>query len=257
MERKLLLRWLQEVAVGKLTPEDALQNLADFPYRDLGFAKVDSHRSLRNGNSEVIYCPGKTTEQIIEIFKTLYQYTQNILATRGEREVYDELKKFIPEAEFFETAKIITVWRDKKTSDGEIGVLSAGTADLPVAEEAALTAEILGSRVKRIYDVGVAGIHRLLSQKAKFDQCRVLIVVAGMEGALASVVGGLVNAPVIGVPTSVGYGANFQGLAALLSMLNSCVSGVGVVNIDNGFGAGQLAHKINMLGGDNFENRLS
>jgi NCAIR mutase (PurE)-related protein len=257
MEKKLLLQWLQEVATGELTPEDALQNLEGFPYQDLGFAKIDSHRSLRSGNSEVIYCPGKTTEQIVMIFKTLYQYTQNILATRGNRDIYEELQRIIPEVEYYETAKIITVWREKKSSEGEIGVVSAGTADLPVAEEAALTAEILGSRVIRIYDVGVAGIHRLLYQKQKLDQCRVLIVVAGMEGALASVVGGLVGAPVIGVPTSVGYGANFQGLTALLSMLNSCASGVGVVNIDNGFGAGQLAHKINMLGEENLENCLS
>jgi NCAIR mutase (PurE)-related protein len=248
MDKELLLQWLEAVAAGTMTPDIAMKNFRDFPYHDLGFAKIDSHRNLRNGNSEVIYCPGKTIEQIKKIFIEMQQYSKNILATRANADIYQAVKKVIPEVEYFETTNLMALWREKKQSNGIIGVVSAGTADLPVAEEAALTAEIMGSSVNRVYDVGVAGIHRLFDQKKVIDRCRVLIVVAGMEGALASVVGGLVTSPVIGVPTSVGYGTNFQGLTPLLSMLNSCASSIGVVNIDNGFGAGVLAHRINMLG---------
>ncbi|HYH03502.1 MAG TPA: nickel pincer cofactor biosynthesis protein LarB, partial [Bacillota bacterium] len=238
MEKQLLMDLLEAVFGGRVTPNAALEQLSKFPYQDLGFAKIDSHRSLRNGNSEVIYCPGKTVEQIVQIFKAMEEYSRNILATRANREIYDAVKQVIPEVEYFEPARIIALWRDRKQTAGSIGVISAGTADLPVAEEAAVTAELMGSKVNRIYDVGVAGIHRLFDQKNLIDSCRVLIVVAGMEGALASVVGGLVSQPIIGVPTSVGYGTNFHGLTALLSMLNSCASSLGVVNIDNGFGAG-------------------
>ncbi|HEY8464761.1 MAG TPA: nickel pincer cofactor biosynthesis protein LarB [Bacillota bacterium] len=248
MERTQLLKLLEAIAQGELTPLNALEKLKNFPYQDLGFAKIDSHRYLRNGNSEVIYCPGKTVEQIVRIFTNMSEYAQNIIATRANQEIYQAVKLALPEAEFFETAKIIALWREHKETKGEIGIISAGTADLPVAEEAAVTATILGSKVTRIYDVGVAGIHRLFDQKPLIDRCRVLIVVAGMEGALASVVGGLVAQPLIGVPTSVGYGSNFQGLTALFSMLSSCASSIGVVNIDNGFGAGVLGHRINLLG---------
>jgi NCAIR mutase (PurE)-related protein len=248
MEKQILLRWLEEVANGKMTPHDAMIKLEGFPYQDLGFAKIDSHRYLRNGNSEVIYCPGKTVEQIVAIFEAMNEYSQNIMATRANQNIYAAVHAKIKDAEFHEAAGIVTVWRNRKQSTGEIGVISAGTADLPVAEEAALTAEIMGSKVNRIYDVGVAGIHRLLDKKTEIDRCRVAVVVAGMEGALASVVGGLVSQPTIGVPTSVGYGTNLNGITALLSMLNSCASSIGVVNIDNGFGAGVLAHRINMIG---------
>jgi NCAIR mutase (PurE)-related protein len=248
MERQIILKWLEEVALGKLTPNDAMKRLQGFPYQDLGFAKIDSHRHMRNGNSEVIYCPGKTIEQIVAIFGAMYENSQNILATRANQKIYEAVKERITETEYFERAGIVAVWRNRTQSSGEIGVITAGTADLPVAEEAAITAEIMGSKVNRIYDVGVAGIHRLFDKKEDIDRCRVLIVVAGMEGALASVVGGLVSRPTIGVPTSVGYGTNLNGITALLSMLNSCAGSIGVVNIDNGFGAGVLAHRINMIG---------
>jgi NCAIR mutase (PurE)-related protein len=248
MEKQILIKWLEEVASGKMTPTDALEKLKVFPYQDLGFAKIDSHRYLRNGNSEVVYCPGKTVEQIVAIFEAMNEYSQNILATRADQKIYNAVQAKIKEAVFFELAGIVAVWRNREQSEGEIGVISAGTADLSVAEEAALTAEIMGSKVNRIYDVGVAGIHRLLDKKDEIDRCRVLVVVAGMEGALASVVGGLVSRPTIGVPTSIGYGTNLNGVTALLSMLNSCASSIGVVNVDNGFGAGVLAHRINMIG---------
>jgi pyridinium-3,5-biscarboxylic acid mononucleotide synthase len=248
MDRELLLSWLQKIAKGQMLPEDALKKLADFPYQDLGFANIDSHRNLRNGNSEVIYCPGKSLEQIVLIFKSLAEKSQNVMASRANSRIFREIKAQIPETEYFKTAKTVALWRDKKTTHGIVGIITAGTADLAVAEEACVTAEIMGSKTLKICDVGVAGIHRLFDKKPLIDQCRVLIVIAGMEGALASVVGGLVDKPIIAVPTSVGYGANFQGIAPLLSMLNSCASGIGVVNIDNGFGAGVLAHRINLLG---------
>lgn len=248
MDKTLLKLWLNSVAKGEMTPEEAYQRLGDFPYQDLGFAKVDTHRSLRNGNAEVIYCPGKDSEQIIHVFKTLARQSPNIMATRADDGLFKKMKSELPDIQYFEKAKIIALWRDQTKTIGKIGVITAGTADLKVAEEAAITAEIIGSSVNRIYDVGVAGIHRLFDQKENIDNCRVLIVVAGMEGALASVVGGLVDKPVIAVPTSVGYGANFNGLAPLLSMLNSCAGGISVVNIDNGFGAGVIAHRINLLG---------
>lgn len=248
MDKTWILECLTAVAEGKVTPDQAFREMADWPYHDLGFAKVDLDRSLRNGSSEVIFCPGKTTGQIVEIFKVLAAKSQNVMATRASEVIYQAVCAELPDAEYHDIPKIITVWRKRVRSSGKVGVVSAGTADMAVAEEAALTAEIMGSAVERIYDVGVAGIHRLLDNRERMNSCRVLIAVAGMEGALASVIGGLVAQPVIAVPTSVGYGANFQGLSALLTMLNSCASGIGVVNIDNGFGAGMLAHRINILG---------
>lgn len=229
--------------------ETAISQIKELPYEDLGFAKIDHHRHLRQGFSEVIYCAGKTTEQVVMITEKLVQKGDgNILATRANPEVYAAVLERIPDAEYFSSPRLIVVRRGKQEQRGNILVLSAGTSDIPVAEEAAITAEVMGNHVERIYDSGVAGIHRLLDQREKLLQARVLIVVAGMEGALASVVGGLVDKPVIAVPTSVGYGASFGGLAALLAMLNSCASGVSVVNIDNGFGAGYQASLINRLG---------
>ena len=248
MDKELIVSWLKDVAQGQLTPDEALKKLTDFPYQDLGFANVDLHRSLRNGNSEVIYCPGKSIEQITRIFSVLAETSQNVMASRASLRIFRKIQELIPEAEYFEAARIVALWRNKRQTQGKIGVLTAGTADLRVAEEASITAEIMGSQTIKIYDVGVAGIHRLFDKKSLIEQCRVLIVVAGMEGALASVVGGLVDKPIVAVPTSIGYGANFKGIAPLLSMLNSCASGIGVVNIDNGFGAGVLAHRINLLG---------
>ncbi|HBE79121.1 MAG TPA: nickel pincer cofactor biosynthesis protein LarB [Firmicutes bacterium] len=244
----MILNWLHELAQGQLSPDEVLKKLADFPYQDLGFANIDSHRNLRNGNSEVIYCPGKSVDQIVQIFRALAEKSQNVIATRAGRRVFQAVQSQIPDAEYYQAARIVALWRNRKLTRGIIGVLAAGTADLNVAEEACTTAEIMGSKVIKIYDVGVAGIHRLFDKRELIEQCRVLIVVAGMEGALASVVGGLVDKPIVAVPTSIGYGSNFKGVAPLLSMLNSCASGIGVVNIDNGFGAGVLAHRINLLG---------
>lgn len=249
MDEMSLLELPESVKSKELSVEEAFKKLKDLPYADLGFAKVDFHRQLRQGFPEVIYCSGKTTEQVVTIFKGLYQKCEgNLLATRASREVYEAVAAVIPEVQYNELAHLIMLKRGEQKRRGHILVVSAGTSDLPVAEEAALTAEIMGNYVERLYDTGVAGIHRLLSRLDKLHAARVLIVVAGMEGALASVVGGLVDKPVIAVPTSVGYGASFGGLAALLAMLNSCANGVAVVNIDNGFGAGYLANNINRLG---------
>jgi len=249
MNQKKLRRLLTGIQQNEISIDDGIEQLRGLPFDDIGFAKIDYHRQLRQGFPEVIYCAGKTTEQIVAIMERLVDKSDNnILATRATREVYEEVTAKIPDAEYHELARAVVVRRGEQEKRGHILVLSAGTSDLPVAEEAVITAEVMGNRVERLYDTGVAGIHRLLSQKDKLFAARVLIVVAGMEGALASVVGGLVDKPVIAVPTSIGYGANFGGLAALLSMLNSCASGVGVVNIDNGFGAGYLAGLINKLG---------
>ena len=234
---------------GKLTLEQAVDKLKIFPYEDLNFAKIDHHRATRQGFPEVIYCEGKTVEQVVAIMQRLAALNSNVLATRASAEMFAAVHKVIPEACYHDIARLITVCREKPVIDPDrfILVMTAGTSDIPVAEEAAITAEIMGNQVKRVYDVGVAGIHRLLAQQELITQANVLIVVAGMEGALASVVGGMVTKPVIAVPTSVGYGANFGGLSALLSMLNSCAAGVAVVNIDNGFGAGRLASIINHM----------
>jgi pyridinium-3,5-biscarboxylic acid mononucleotide synthase len=239
---------LENVKNGQVSVEEAVIELKKLPFEDLGFAKVDHHRNIRNGYPEVIYCQGKTTEQIKTIVAKLIEKDNNIMATRAGIEVYNAIKEVTEDAVFYESARIVVVnKRDVKRSDKVIAVVTAGTSDIPVAEEAAITAETMGNRVDRIYDVGVAGIHRLLANTDALQKANVLVVVAGMEGALASVVGGLVDKPVIAVPTSVGYGANFGGLAPLLTMLNSCASGIGVVNIDNGFGAGYLASMINRL----------
>ncbi len=239
---------LARVAAGELAPEDALARLAMAPYEDLGYAKVDHHRALRQGETEVVYCPGKTPDEVAGIMANLAKSKSNLLATRADDRFYQAVQAAVPEAEYSARARLIYLRRRPEWTKGEICVISAGTADASVAEEAALTASLLGSRTTRLYDVGVAGLHRLIQNKDTIQRARVIVVVAGMEGALASVVGGLVSVPLIAVPTSVGYGASFGGLAALLSMLNSCASGVGVVNIDNGFGAGVLAHRINRLG---------
>ena len=220
-----------------------------FCYEDLGFAKVDHSRHLRQGFNEVIFGEGKTTSQIILILKSLSSSKKNVIATRVSLETYKEVLKEIPEVKYYEQARIISIEKEEKIKqeDKYILVLTAGTSDINVAEEAAVTAEIMGNNVERIYDVGVAGIHRLFAQDEKIQKANVIITVAGMEGALTSVVAGLVSKPVIAVPTSVGYGASFEGLAALLAMMNSCAKGVGVVNIDNGFGAGHLASIINQM----------
>ncbi|TGE34806.1 nickel pincer cofactor biosynthesis protein LarB [Desulfosporosinus fructosivorans] len=249
MNEKSLRDLLIGIKHHEISVDAGLDKLKDLPFEDLGFAKIDHHRQLRQGFPEVIYSAGKTTEQIVTIVEKLAERADNnILATRANHDVYEAVAARIPNVEYYDLARLIVIRRGEQEKRGHILVLSAGTSDLPVAEEAAITAEVMGNRVERLYDTGVAGIHRLLSQKDKLYAARVIIVVAGMEGALASVVGGLVDKPVIAVPTSVGYGASFGGLAALLAMLNSCASGLSVVNIDNGFGAGYQASLINKLG---------
>lgn len=239
---------LENVKNGECAVEDALDSLRELPFKDLGYANIDNHREIRVGYPEVIYCAGKTVEQVRGIVEFMNTKNNNILATRATEEMYNAVKEICSEAEYNSMAKIITVQKKEITKkDTYIAVVTAGTSDLPVAEEAAVTAEFLGNRVKRVVDVGVAGIHRLFSKMDIIRGAQVVIVAAGMEGALVSVVGGLVDKPVIALPTSVGYGASFNGVAALLSMLNSCASGVSVVNIDNGFGAGYLASMINKL----------
>jgi len=246
MNEEALKKLLENVKDGKVEIESAYDQLKSLPYEDLGFAKIDHHREIRTGYPEVIYCLGKTVKQIQGIVLNLSERNNNILATRASLEVFNGIKQVISDCDYFEEARIVVVRkREIIFSEKKIVVITAGTADIPVAEEAAVTAETLGNKVDRIYDVGVAGIHRLLSKVDIIREANVVVVVAGMEGALASVVGGLVDKPVIGVPTSVGYGTSFGGLSALLTMLNSCASGVGVVNIDNGFGAGYLASLIN------------
>lgn len=239
---------LMDVKENKVDIKEALSTLKQLPYQDLGFAKIDHHRELRQGYPEVIYCSGKTVDQVVHIVEVMFHRGSNVLGTRATEEMFEAVKKQFPMAAYNPSAKTITlIQKEIEPSKGYIAVVTGGTSDMPVAEEAAVTAEILGNKVERIYDVGVAGIHRLFSKLEIITNARVVIAVAGMEGALASVVGGLVDKPVIAVPTSVGYGANFGGLAALLSMLNSCASGTAVVNIDNGFGAGYMASMINKL----------
>jgi hypothetical protein len=240
---------LAAVKNGSLEIDEAVERLRVLPYENLGFARVDHQRHLRRGFPEVIYCPGKTVEQIVAIVERLAASGGTVLATRAEPAVYEAVKAVHPGAEYHATARALVIRSEfEQTPIGYVAVVSAGTADLPVAEEAALTAELIGSRVERLFDVGVAGIHRLFDNWDLLSKARVIVVVAGMEGALASVVGGLAVCPVIAVPTSVGYGANFGGLAPLLTMLNSCATGVAVVNIDNGFGAGYMAALINRVG---------
>jgi pyridinium-3,5-biscarboxylic acid mononucleotide synthase len=238
----------QQVRSGKLSPDEAVNRLRHLPFEDLGFAKVDHHRALRAGMPEVILGQGKTSAQLAEIFSRLARHKGNILATRASARQFAAVKKKVRGAIFRQEARAIILQRERtKYGKGRIAVVSAGTSDIPVAEEAAVTAEVMGNDVERLYDVGVAGIHRLLANRGTLARARVIIVCAGMEGALPSVVGGLVGVPVIAVPTSIGYGAAFQGVAALLGMINSCASNVSVVNIDNGFGAGYVASLINRL----------
>jgi pyridinium-3,5-biscarboxylic acid mononucleotide synthase len=238
----------EEVRKGKVTPDDAVSRLRHMPFEDLGFAKVDHHRALRAGMPEVILGEGKTPAQVAVIFSRLAKHGGNILATRASEKQFAAVKKKVRGVEYRELARSIVLQRDrKKYGKGIIAVVSAGTSDVPVAEEAVATAEVMGNEVEHFYDVGVAGIHRLLANREALTKARVVIVCAGMEGALPSVVGGLVGVPVIAVPTSIGYGASFRGIAALLGMLNSCASNVSVVNIDNGFGAGYVASLINRL----------
>jgi len=239
---------LAEVRDGNTSVHAALQQLRDLPFEDLGFAKVDHHRALRHGMPEVIFGLGKTPDQVERIAAAILARSPNLLITRSSPEMAERIALLAPETEHFAAARVIRVWRDRTlTGKGKIAVLCAGTSDLPVLEEARLTAEIMGNEVDAICDVGVAGIHRLLGQRERLTAARVVIVCAGMEGALPSVVGGLVGCPVIAVPTSIGYGASFGGLAALLGMLNSCASNVTVVNIDNGFGAAYVASLINRV----------
>jgi pyridinium-3,5-biscarboxylic acid mononucleotide synthase len=238
----------EQVRRGTLAPDDAVSRLRHMPFEDLGFAKVDHHRSLRAGMPEVILGEGKTPAQVAGIFARLAKHGGNVLATRANEKQFAAVKKKVRAAEFRELGRAIILQRDPTNyGKGTIAVVSAGTSDIPVAEESVVTAEVMGNKVTHLYDVGVAGIHRLLANREELTKARVVIVCAGMEGALPSVVGGLVGVPVIAVPTSIGYGASFKGLAALLGMLNSCASNVSVVNIDNGFGAGYVASLINRL----------
>ncbi len=248
MDSVALKQLFEQVKRGKLSPDEAVERLRHLPFEDLGFANVDHHRALRVGIPEIIFGPGKTPQQLAVIFARLAEHGRNVLATRVTSEQVRVVRRKFRKAEFHELARALTLTRDTTLhGKGKIVVVSAGTSDIPVAEEAVITAQIMGNEVQHVYDVGVAGIHRLLARRDVLTQARVIIVCAGMEGALPSVVGGLVGVPVIAVPTSVGYGASYQGIAALLGMLNSCASNVTVVNIDNGFGAGYVASIINRL----------
>jgi len=248
MNKNYLIELLEKYKSNKITIDEAIDALKNFYYLDIGHTKIDFHRELRKGYPEVIFCAGKTPLQVKEIVLKMLENNVNILATRASYEVYKSVEKICDKAVYHTDAKIITIkLNDIKLTDTYIAIVSAGTSDIPIAEEAAVTAEFFGNKVERIYDVGVAGIHRLYDNLHKIRNARAIIVVAGMEGALPSIVGGLVDKPVIAVPTSIGYGAAFNGLAALLGMLTSCASGVVVVNIDNGFGAAYFASMINKL----------
>ena len=246
MTAEQLTELLEQVRTGKVDVPAAVQRMRHLPFEDLGFAKVDHHRALRHGMPEVILAQGKTPEQVVSIAAHLLKGVKNVLITRADQKTAALVKRKIRKAEYFPLSRAIRVWGDRTIhGKGKIAVVCAGTSDIPVAEEAQGTAELMGNQVDTIHDIGVAGIHRLMSNRDRLVDARVVVVVAGMEGALPSVVGGLVSCPVIAVPTSVGYGASFNGLAALLGMLNSCASNVTVVNIDNGFGAGYVASLIN------------
>ena len=247
MEIEKLRTLLEEVKGGEIAVDDALQSLRTLPFEDLGFSKIDHHRQLRTGFPEVIFCQGKTVEHVKQISESILAAGHPLLATRATADMYEAVKAIQPAARYNALGRTITVSESEEEGTPGILVVSAGTSDLPVAEEAVETALMMGNAPERLYDVGVAGLHRLISNHEKLLTARVIIVIAGMEGALPSVVGGLVDCPVIAVPTSIGYGASFGGLAALLGMLNSCASGVTVVNIDNGFGAGYSASLINRL----------
>lgn len=248
MNREKLKEILGDLSEGRIKIDEALEQLKYFPFSDLGFARIDHHREIRTGFPEIVFCEGKTNAQVRDIFRHISETGQNVVGTRASEEKFRAVHSIAPEAQWHEEARIISIMKDKREqAEWPIAVITAGTSDIPVAEEAAVTCELLGNSVVRIYDAGVAGIHRLFDKLPDIKACRVVIVIAGMEGALASVVGGLVDKPVIAVPTSVGYGANFKGVSALLAMLTSCASGVSVVNIDNGFGAGFNASMINRL----------
>ncbi len=246
MTEQQILRILQDFKSGQLAPDEALDRLRGLPFEDLGFANVDHHRTLRVGFPEVVLGSGKTADQVARIVEAMNRHDHNILVTRATTEHFVRVKELVPAAEFHEAARAIVVRKDDRIlGKGKVLVITAGTSDMPVAEEAVVTLNVMGNHVDSLYDVGVAGLHRLLDRRDRLNAARVVIVVAGMEGALPSVVGGLVSAPVIAVPTSVGYGASFGGVAALLGMLNSCASNVTVVNIDNGYGAAVVASLIN------------
>lgn len=248
MDREQLKTLLDSVRLGTVDVDHAMERLRHLPFEDLGFAKLDHHRALRHGMPEVVFGKGKTAGQVVEIASRLLDRSSNVLITRAEPVAADELKSRFPEAEYFPLSRALRVWRDRTVHGrGKIGVVCAGTSDLFVAEEASVTAEIMGNEVFVVNDIGVAGIHRLMNSRERLSEAKVLVVCAGMEGALPSAVGGLVSCPVIAVPTSIGYGASFGGLAALLGMLNSCASNVSVVNIDNGFGGGYVASLINRV----------
>jgi pyridinium-3,5-biscarboxylic acid mononucleotide synthase len=249
MNRESLEKILAEVHANKMSPEAALSKLENLPYEDLTFARIDHHRSLRGSLPEAIFCENKTPDQVLAIVESMSQSGTTVLGTRLSEETYSIIKTKLPEVAKYDSISRTLVLKAKQKQNlvGNISILCAGTSDIPVAEEAAITAETFNNKVERIYDVGVAGIHRLFDKLDKIKESKVIIVIAGMDGALPSVVGGLVSQPVIAVPTSVGYGAAFNGLAPLLTMLNSCAPGVAVVNIDNGFGASCIAHKINAL----------
>lgn len=242
-----IYKLLIKVKNGDLSIEDAENLLKKLPYEDLGFAKLDHHRKLRSGFGEVIYCSGKSNEHLIKIFQCFNEKNVNVLGTRATKEQFLKVQEVIPEAQYDEVSHIIRIVRSSISKIGCIAVCTGGTSDIPVAEEAAQTAEFFGSNVNRIYDVGVAGIHRLLSKMEEVSKANCVVAVAGMEGALPGVIAGMIDKPVIAVPTSIGYGANFEGLSSLLTMLNSCAEGVSVVNIDNGFGAGYISTQINRL----------
>ena len=247
---------LNNLYKNKLSPEDALKQLKSFSYENMGFAKIDHNREVRSGIPEVIYSKGKSVTQIKKIIASLSKAKSDILATKLSADAYKSLKPSLPKKAIYNEQGQILVIRNKKliAKKGLISIVTGGTSDIPIAQEAVITADLLGSRVETIFDVGVAGLHRLLDNIKKIEKARVIIVVAGMEGALASVVGGLVSQPIIAVPTSVGYGTSFGGVSALLTMLNSCATGMAVVNIDNGFGAGCMAHRINLLGEETLKN---
>jgi len=247
MEKKKIIKLLEKIKAGKISVNDGFMKLRHLPYEDLGFAKVDHHRLIRMGLPEVIFCQGKRIEQIEAIFKSLAKENKNLLLTRADELIFKRINKINPRVNYNRLAQTISLEEKNPRRKGLVAVVCAGTADIPVAEEAAVTAEVFGSRVEKVYDVGVAGIHRLLGCFEKISAAHCIIVLAGMDGALPSVIGGLASCPVIAVPTSIGYGANFNGIAPLLTMLNSCAPNVSVVNINNGFGAGYIASSINRI----------
>jgi NCAIR mutase (PurE)-related protein len=248
VNREQLTTLLNRVREGSVEISDALTRLRTLPYENLGFASLDHHRALRQGFPEVIFCEGKTERQVVAIARTLLRRNGSLLATRAERVVARALLRLHRRAVYHEEARVVSIVPPKHVRRGSVLIVTAGTADIPIAEEARVTAETMGSQADTLYDVGVAGLHRLLGQQERLHDARVIVVAAGMDGVLPSVVGGIARQPVVAVPTSRGYGAHFGGLAALLTMLNSCAAGVAVMNIDNGFGAGCLAHRINMVG---------